>query len=374
MKIRNFKIIATFLIAVLVIDLPTFADEAADKAEFKKLYAEFNELYANSEDIKPIIEVGIKLYEIAPEAYGKYHMNTAVVTYNLASLYDEAGGTQMNSSERTATELYKQYFKILDRLKTPKDETYLEQYTAFVIAEFNSKYFTSNHKFAEKALDIAYSLNLTNLEIADFEYLIAYQRFITKNHEKAFHHFTKAKDYYILEYGENHAKVGRSIQYIAAINQKENNFIASEKNYLKAIEIYQKIDPKNDKMIIDAYLDLSRLYWIQEKIDEIDELKLKVSISLDSPEEIPYLPIERANPRYPSVAAENGIEGWTLVCFTVTADGKTENVVVLESSHKMFEKNSVKAAKKYRYVPRKENGKRVPVHDVKVRIEYKLAS
>jgi len=40
----------------------------------------------------------------------------------------------------------------------------------------------------------------------------------------------------------------------------------------------------------------------------------------------------------------------------------------------MFEKNSVKAAEKYRYVPRKENGKRVLVHDVKVRIKYKLAS
>lgn len=353
---------------------PTFADEAADKAEFKKLYAEFNDLYANSEEIDPIIEVGIKLYEIAPKAYGKNHMNTAVVTYNLASLYDESGGTRMNSSERTATELYKQYFNILDRLDAPKDETYLDQYKAFVIAEFNSKHFTSNHKYAEKALEIAYSLNLSNLEIADFEYLIAYQRFITENHEKAFHHFTKAKDYYILEYGENHAKVGRSIQYIAAIKQEEDNFIAAEKNYLKAVEIYQKMDPKNDKMVIDAYLGLSRLYWIQEKIDKIDELRLKVSDSLGSPEEIPYLPIERVNPRYPSLAAENGIEGWTLVCFTVTADGKTENVVVLDSSHKIFEKNSVKAAKKYKYVPHKENGKRVPVHDVKVRIEYKLAS
>ncbi|MDA9770097.1 tetratricopeptide repeat protein [Emcibacteraceae bacterium] len=294
------------LIFSILLMSSAFADEAADKAEFKKLYAEFNDLYANSEDIKPIIEVATKLYEIAPKTYGRFHMNTAVVTYNLAALYDEAGGTHANSSERKAVELYKKYFKILDRLNTPKDASYLEQYKKFVIAEFNNFNVSSNHKYAENALKLAYSINLSSLEIADFEYLIAYQRFITEEYEKALHDFMKAKDYYIHVYGENNAKVGRSIQYIATINLKNNNFEVAEENYLKAIDIYQKMEPQIYKMTNDAFLGLSSIYLQQKRFDDIDTLRLHLIETGAYADDLEYLPIVRFNPSYPSVAAENG--------------------------------------------------------------------
>lgn len=86
-----------------------------------------------------------------------------------------------------------------------------------------------------------------------------------------------------------------------------------------------------------------------------------------------YLPIVRVNPQYPSRAAENGVEGYVLVEFTVTAEGTTSNVIVLESSHKMFERNAVKAAQKYKYKPRVVDGEPIPVTGVKVRIEFQLA-
>ena len=86
-----------------------------------------------------------------------------------------------------------------------------------------------------------------------------------------------------------------------------------------------------------------------------------------------YLPIVRVNPQYPSRAAENGVEGYVLVEFTVTAEGTTANVIVLESSHKMFERNAVKAAQKYKYKPRVVDGEPIPVTGVKVRIEFQLA-
>lgn len=86
-----------------------------------------------------------------------------------------------------------------------------------------------------------------------------------------------------------------------------------------------------------------------------------------------YLPIVRVNPQYPPRASENGVEGHVLVEFTVTAEGTTENVIVIESSHKMFERNAVKAAQKYKYKPRVVDGEPIPVTGVRVRIEFKLA-
>lgn len=85
-----------------------------------------------------------------------------------------------------------------------------------------------------------------------------------------------------------------------------------------------------------------------------------------------FLPIVRVNPQYPSRAAENGIEGFVLVSFTVTAEGTTSNVMVVESSHKMFERAAVKAASRYKYKPRVIDGEPVPVLGVLVRIVFEL--
>ena len=80
-----------FIILSIFFMIPAFADEKADKTEFDNLYVKFNDLYANSEDLTPIIEVGEKLYKLAPKVYGKNHINTATVTYKMASLYDQKG-------------------------------------------------------------------------------------------------------------------------------------------------------------------------------------------------------------------------------------------------------------------------------------------
>lgn len=87
-----------------------------------------------------------------------------------------------------------------------------------------------------------------------------------------------------------------------------------------------------------------------------------------------YLPIVRVNPTYPTRAQENGVEGYVIVIFTVTAEGTTSDVQVVESSHTMFERNAVKAALKYKYKPRVVDGEPISVTDVRVRIEFQLAS
>lgn len=85
-----------------------------------------------------------------------------------------------------------------------------------------------------------------------------------------------------------------------------------------------------------------------------------------------YLPIVRVPPQYPARAAENGVEGYVIVVFTVTAEGTTKDVMATESSHKMFERAAVKAAQKYKYKPRVIDGEPIESPGVRVRIEFQL--
>lgn len=85
-----------------------------------------------------------------------------------------------------------------------------------------------------------------------------------------------------------------------------------------------------------------------------------------------YLPIVRVLPQYPARAAERGLEGRVLVIFTVTPNGSTTNVRVLESSDRIFERNAVRAAERFKYKPKVVNGKAVSVDDVRTVITFVL--
>ncbi len=82
--------------------------------------------------------------------------------------------------------------------------------------------------------------------------------------------------------------------------------------------------------------------------------------------------LSKVRPLYPDKAARLGLEGHVIVQFTVTAKGTVERVIVLESSHRVFERPSIQAAKKFRYKPRYVNGQAVAVDGVKNRFTFEI--
>lgn len=85
-----------------------------------------------------------------------------------------------------------------------------------------------------------------------------------------------------------------------------------------------------------------------------------------------YLPIFRAPPIYPRRAQERGLCGWVDLEYTVTAAGGTKEVIVLQSSSRMFERNAIKAAEKYKYKPRQVGGKAVDVPGVRIKVTFEM--
>lgn len=96
------------------------------------------------------------------------------------------------------------------------------------------------------------------------------------------------------------------------------------------------------------------------------------TISILAPTGGDYLPIFRAPPVYPRIAAERGLCGWVELAFTVTADGGVTNPIVTASSSSVFESAAINAALKYKYKPREEGGKAVSVSNVPVRIVFEM--
>src|SRR5690554_4265881 len=84
------------------------------------------------------------------------------------------------------------------------------------------------------------------------------------------------------------------------------------------------------------------------------------------------MPLNEVMPEYPDMARRRGIEGFVRLGFTINANGRVENIEVLEASPpNVFDRSARRAAARWRFTPGMENGIAVPRKAVKT-IEFKL--
>lgn len=69
------------------------------------------------------------------------------------------------------------------------------------------------------------------------------------------------------------------------------------------------------------------------------------------------IPLNEVLPVYPDQARRRGIEGYVKLGFTITRDGRVENIRVLEASPRnVFDREARRAAARWRFAPRTEGG------------------
>ena len=85
------------------------------------------------------------------------------------------------------------------------------------------------------------------------------------------------------------------------------------------------------------------------------------------------VPQVRIEPEYPPQAKDRGIEGWAIVSFTVTREGRVKDVVVLDSQPKgMWDRSTLRAVANWRYQPALKDGKPVETRGMKAKVNYEL--
>lgn len=69
------------------------------------------------------------------------------------------------------------------------------------------------------------------------------------------------------------------------------------------------------------------------------------------------VPLNQVIPEYPRHALQRGIEGHVKLLFTITRDGRVENIRIAEAKPRnVFEREARRAAARWRFAPRTENG------------------
>lgn len=84
-------------------------------------------------------------------------------------------------------------------------------------------------------------------------------------------------------------------------------------------------------------------------------------------------PIVRINPKYPTVAAREGIEGWVQLSFNVSPSGAVIDAQVTDSEPKrIFDREALRAIKRWKYRPKVIDGVAQLQTGQSVQLDFKL--
>lgn len=86
----------------------------------------------------------------------------------------------------------------------------------------------------------------------------------------------------------------------------------------------------------------------------------------------PLVALVRVEPTYPARALAQELEGYVVVQFDVTTDGRVTNVAIVESSHRSFDGAAIKAAQKFRFKPRIVDGIPLETHGIQNIFRFEL--
>jgi periplasmic protein TonB len=83
--------------------------------------------------------------------------------------------------------------------------------------------------------------------------------------------------------------------------------------------------------------------------------------------------VVRIDPKYPTQAAKDGIEGWVKLSFSIDATGSVIDVQVLDAEPKrIFDREAIKALKAWKYQPQMKDGKPVAQQGMQVQLDFSL--
>ena len=162
---------------------------------------------------------------------------------------------------------------------------------------------------------------------------------------------------------------------LAAVEEKLRHRNRSVIHYEKAFAILEATDdPTGIKARVLA--PLVRHYLVKKRDPAKGEVYLHAyALAKESFTEVKNKPIPliKVAPVYPRRAWAGGRQGFVLLEYTVDAEGRVRDPIVIKGSPKgLFEDAAIDAALQFRYVPKVVDGNRVPVSGVRNRITFEL--
>ena len=91
------------------------------------------------------------------------------------------------------------------------------------------------------------------------------------------------------------------------------------------------------------------------------------------PDDGDVVPLVRVQPIYPQIALRNGIEGYVIMAFDITREGRVKNMTVVEAQPQgIFESAATKALSQFRYKQRMLDGQAVERQNARFQFTFSL--
>lgn len=108
--------------------------------------------------------------------------------------------------------------------------------------------------------------------------------------------------------------------------------------------------------------------------DGAPDLQMAGGLSAGTVRDREAVPVVRVQPMYPQRAADQGIEGYVLLRFTITPSGGVSDVVVMDSKpSSIFDRSARRALARWRYDPKLVDGRPVARPGQTVRLDFELS-
>ena len=85
----------------------------------------------------------------------------------------------------------------------------------------------------------------------------------------------------------------------------------------------------------------------------------------------PPIPLLKVTPVMPKKARKKEIDGYVVLEYDVSKEGKVENVKIVESSNDIFNKTSILAVNKYVYLPKIKGGMEIETKAIRQKLNYR---
>ena len=150
---------------------------------------------------------------------------------------------------------------------------------------------------------------------------------------------------------------------------QENKWCLSYEGFDRAINLAVELDIEPLEVWQSLKLEASKNYV------PVETAMWTTRYGMASKEGKPtYVPLRQIPPKYPTELLVRGIEGCAMLRFDITKEGKTENVEVVWSTNKKFDRPSRRAAKEYIFSPPYKGGVPSIVEDARSLIMYRVDS
>ncbi|MBD1388645.1 TonB family protein [Neiella sp. HB171785] len=337
---------------------------------FSQAYQKFNQAY-QANNLSERIKYGKIAYELGIEKYGEKAKTSYVLALNWAvSLVEENN----RKSARKRVELFQYVIEGYKTIYGQDSEKLIEPYIyykqAIVAARPKEKrqYLQSvisgleviNKKVEQGSLTQAYIAQV----IADTYGKIG-------DAQTAGEWYQSSYDIYKEQLPENDYRLGIAAFNMGKSSLRQRSFYEAKQYFEQALLGFISEDGRNHKYELST-----RAFLVStlEKMGDSDEATEHVvalgKITPWKPNQR-HQPLYRVQPRYPRKALDKGIDGWVALSFTISPTGNVEDIDVVESSNRLFEKPSKDALAKWRYAPKFVDGKAVKSEKLNVRLDFK---